>query len=364
MPVDPSIFNNVKTYQDYANQQRQLDAANQSAQLDAISKQSQIANMLIGSSVDQPSYDLARAKLQRFGIDTSQFPEQFDTNIVSMARYGGATPTAQLNALITQQRLALDAGKATGDVTGFGYGGLRGGIPTPTITNQSGALTSKADQMTALFGGQELGEPPPAEAIYVQRPQMPQRSYGETDAAYNARPDVIAAKKRAEIQTESAIAGEQALSPIDQIKAINEKAFDAPYMDNLSKLARISPFEAQRQKAMQMDLLRQARTDLAAPLAKQLGVNPTDRDFQASLDRIFDISSSKESRAAQLMSLEQRIIDRMATNPYAEKKDQRLDFPEQNGNTPKPGSVVTGDDGDYMFNGGNPADPNSWKKVR
>jgi hypothetical protein len=52
---------------------------------------------------------------------------------------------------------------------------------------------------------------------------------------------------------------------------------------------------------------------LAAPLAKQLGVNPTDKDFQASLDRIFDINASKSSRAAQIEALSNRIKSRMRT---------------------------------------------------
>lgn len=58
------------------------------------------------------------------------------------------------------------------------------------------------------------------------------------------------------------------------------------------------------------DLLKQARIDLAAPLAKQLGVNPTDKDFQASLDRIFDMGTTQESRAAQIQELQNRINQR------------------------------------------------------
>ncbi len=59
--------------------------------------------------------------------------------------------------------------------------------------------------------------------------------------------------------------------------------------------------------ATNMDLLKQNRLELAAPLAKQLGVNPTDKDFQASLDRIFDANASRESREAQIRNLIRRV---------------------------------------------------------
>jgi len=61
------------------------------------------------------------------------------------------------------------------------------------------------------------------------------------------------------------------------------------------------------QAATNMDLLKQNRLELAAPLAKQLGVNPTDKDFQATLNRIFDENASKESRDAQINNLIRRV---------------------------------------------------------
>jgi len=61
------------------------------------------------------------------------------------------------------------------------------------------------------------------------------------------------------------------------------------------------------QAATNMDLLKQNRLELAAPLAKQLGVSPTDKDFQATLNRIFDENASKESRDAQINNLIRRV---------------------------------------------------------
>jgi hypothetical protein len=161
-------------------------------------------------------------------------------------------------------------------------------------------------------------------------------------------PQIEAAKS----QATAALTGEKALSPIDQIRQINSRSFEYPFMGTVSKLSRASPFESGQEKAKQMDLLRQARTDLAAPLAKQLGVNPTDKDFLASLDRIFDISSSRESREAQINALESRIRGSLSNNPYSNLQNRVLPvplgavpqaMPAGAGSTPPPlgGNIVT-----------------------
>lgn len=125
-----------------------------------------------------------------------------------------------------------------------------------------------------------------------------------------------AAVENAKSAATEARSNDAALDPLTQLEAMNEKGFDMAFMDAPSKLARLSTDEQVRAKAQAMDLMRQARLDLAAPLAKQLGVNPTDKDFQASLDRIFDMNSTKQSRAAQIAALKGRIQAKRARNPY------------------------------------------------
>ena len=92
---------------------------------------------------------------------------------------------------------------------------------------------------------------------------------------------------------------------LQDMLAINEKTLDMPYAGTgiVQGGARMVNPEA----ATQMDLLKQNRLDLAAPLAKQLGVNPTDKDFQATLNRIFDENASKASRKAQIENLMKKI---------------------------------------------------------
>ena len=88
----------------------------------------------------------------------------------------------------------------------------------------------------------------------------------------------------------------------DELLSLNQGTIDAPYAEAFQPFLKVGGSD----KATKLDLMKQARLELAAPMAKQLGVNPTDKDFQASLDRIFDATASKKSRAAQINSLRKR----------------------------------------------------------
>jgi hypothetical protein len=104
---------------------------------------------------------------------------------------------------------------------------------------------------------------------------------------------------------------------------LNEGTIDAPYAGNAA--VKVATRVTSPNKTANMDLLQQNRLDIAAPLAKQLGVNPTDRDFQASLDRIVDTSSSKASRAAQLNQLISKIERKQGvqSNPLEQEMRKR-----------------------------------------
>lgn len=92
---------------------------------------------------------------------------------------------------------------------------------------------------------------------------------------------------------------------IEELQNLNDQSPTYAYADLQQPFRKAWPGTSPEEAAV--DLMRQARLDLAAPLAKQLGVNPTDKDFQASLDRIFDISATKESRQQQINALKRRI---------------------------------------------------------
>lgn len=107
-------------------------------------------------------------------------------------------------------------------------------------------------------------------------------------------------------RTQAYVAALEAAPLLKNLKDLNEGTIDSPYAGAFQPILKMTDSE----KAKNLDLMKQARLELAAPLAKQLGVNPTDKDFQASLDRIFDISSGKDSRAAQIKALTERVMSK------------------------------------------------------
>lgn len=88
---------------------------------------------------------------------------------------------------------------------------------------------------------------------------------------------------------------------IAKLYALNEQSPEGAYAESSQWIRHLTPGTSPEEKAV--DLMLQARLDLAAPLAKELGVNPTDKDFQATLDRIFNMDSTQESRREQIKSL-------------------------------------------------------------
>lgn len=168
--------------------------------------------------------------------------------------------------------------------------------------------------------------------------------YGETmggkraEAEMNPKiaADTEAAKTIATANANSQTADNQAIPVIDQLRKFNADSFEMPYADAVSPLLRVLPSKNIQAKLTNMDLLKQARLDLAAPLAKQLGVNPTDKDFQASLDRIFNTDASQESRAAQIDALESRIRLRQKARAGGQADtaiDPRVKIAKDNGYT-------------------------------
>jgi hypothetical protein len=97
---------------------------------------------------------------------------------------------------------------------------------------------------------------------------------------------------------------------------LNKMTVRGPYAGN--KVGTAATRMLLPEAATAMDLLKQSRLDLAAPLAKQLGVNPTDKDFQASLDRIFDADATRFSRDLQIKNLISKIERRQQLEPSVE----------------------------------------------
>jgi hypothetical protein len=116
------------------------------------------------------------------------------------------------------------------------------------------------------------------------------------------------ASRKADLDKEVA-SSEKVLPIIEELRALNESSPSIAYAGKTQWLRRLYPGTSPEEAAV--DLMRQARLDLASPLAKELGVNPTDKDFQASLDRIFDIEATKDSRGNQIDALYNRKVSRI-----------------------------------------------------
>lgn len=249
---------------------------------------------LLNRAVDEPSYQQAKEIARQMGMDLTGVPENLDPIWVAN------------NKRILQQ--GLDDMPASVKEYNF-YNNLNRDEQERYLQmKRANPYINLGDTMTQI-------SPITKEPVssYPINPKISDRP------DYQAEVEFAKAKARELGETEGK---SQAMdvgvdSAIDKLREYNNNTFDMAYADNpvVRGVSRMSTDEEMQTKSKNMDLLKQARLELAAPLAKQLGVNPTDKDFQASLDRIFDTNSTKESRAAQIEALAQRIEAKKGNSP-------------------------------------------------
>lgn len=181
------------------------------------------------------------------------------------------------------------------------------------VTYQSGVgVTPMQGTLGSLFATENSKAQGRQQAEFDYAGPIESQKLG-TQLQYEPMIEAEKARQKAAVDTETSrntesLSNEKVLPIIDELKLLNERSPSIAYAGKTQFFRRLAPGTSPAESAV--DLMKQARLDLAAPLAKQLGVNPTDKDFQASLDRIFDIEASKESRQAQINALEQRIKTR------------------------------------------------------
>ncbi len=288
----------------------------------------QLAPILSGQSI---------AAYARPGGAEPQTPEETQQQqLAQLSNLGTPEATAilsNLSPLSVKPLTNLERLKAEADIAetraktkyyGSGGGATAGG----------GATGQLAMMIKTAYA--QRGEPiDDAQAIYLAQTGM--RQGQQMDSAGGVAPIAGAITAKADLKTGEKAAEEAAITAaiapreletkrsaayvgaleaaplLKTLSDLNEGTIDAPYADAFQPALKMSGSE----KATKLDLMKQARLELAAPLAKQLGVNPTDKDFQASLDRIFDIKSSKPSRAAQIQALTARVMSK--PNLYSTK---------------------------------------------
>lgn len=144
------------------------------------------------------------------------------------------------------------------------------------------------------------------------------RQTGENISNLEYAPQIEAAKITAAADATQNRSDAQAMPILEDMLKNNESTFDAPYLTTLQGPAKIA---GNKQQTTAFDLMKQNRLNLAAPLAKALGVNPTDKDFQATLERIVDVNATKQSREAQIKNLMMQIERRKSSNPQGDNQE-------------------------------------------
>lgn len=135
----------------------QLDL--QSTQLANAKAHAQAVGQLLGSAVDQPTYDAAKSQATKLGIDVSDEPAQYDPDHVKSLQMGALDAAQkidlaqkQLQMSLNQQKLGIDqqnaAEKLRHDKASEGIAATR---PLVTYLNGAGAFADPA--VTAKLGG-------------------------------------------------------------------------------------------------------------------------------------------------------------------------------------------------------------------
>jgi len=200
--------------------------------------------------------------------------------------------------------------------------------PSVPLTPQENARALRAQQNMDLMSGEGMTPDQMQDALAIENamPDMQTNQAIDPREYFSAPLDMGRAGKQMETEFDKNVAMEWAKADIAQKKSIekekfddilrqmnavsligemicdNRKTIDMPFAEAVNMPARFFASD----QADAMDRVKQGQLELAAPLAKSLGVNPTDKDFEASLQRIVNLNSTKKGREEQLQTLLKR----------------------------------------------------------
>ncbi len=282
--------------------QRQLNAA-EVAEANDPKALGQSGFMKMARGVEPSPQEQAAMQLMdaqnRVKVTTDKFGNQIRNDSIfdmisapQMPARGGGDPMMKHHAAVNQRQTQIGANPNANDIqpVDMNEGDVLAAIKnTPRITNE-------AEKMRY---GQMLDEQSLARNEQVKA-------------------DIALSKKQQEESREQQKADADTLPILQDMLKYNSGTLDIPYAGALQPLIRLQD----QGKAENMALLKQAQLGLAAPLAKQLGVNPTDKDFQNTLDQIFNENESKATREKQLKTLIRRIEQRQGKyDPNRQKQE-------------------------------------------
>jgi hypothetical protein len=222
--------------------------------------------------------------------------------IAKASQVGGGNVPAPLQLANEYQR-RLEAGDTHGAnlIMQFAKANPDKALALNPVTGAYEPLAGVVESM-AEFEGAKAGAKQNAQNV-SDLAYKPNIASGVENAQLNQKllmePQINTANEIAKSETGKAVADKASIPILNRMLTLNQQTIDSRNPNLVQPFTQAVDSKA----ATALDLLQQERLNLAAPLAKQLGVNPTDKDFQASLDRIFNVNSTKSSREAQIQNL-------------------------------------------------------------
>lgn len=160
-------------------------------ELSLMKQKNDMAIQLLGTVVDQSSYDKAKATAMAQGLDVSRFPDVYDPQVVQQAKFGVISNAQALSAQMQRLGIQADLARATGDPGLIRQAAENAGLmgssaPAQNMQNTQDPLAefdAARDQFEAQNGVSPASKNPPS----LSTSNIPVKDPYEGTSAYNAR---------------------------------------------------------------------------------------------------------------------------------------------------------------------------------
>lgn len=288
-------------------------------------------------------------------VTSAPLPDTFAGGVAPM----GAMSDAQFDAIpaaplpVSGGPLNVGMLQPTGDPGMDAYrakmfeqnGAMQDNLPTVPAGGFDTGLVAPPEARTPITVPPELANNPNAAQEYLNAAAKAQATMplevAKAAATETAKAQAEAGVKKAQTDKTNSLALPILYKMLEQ----NDTAPQMPYSDLAQPVTRFADPKA----ANSLELMKQNRLDLAAPLAKELGVNPTDKDFQASLDRIVDLNADPRGRALLIQQLINKTERKLGVQETKFENKEKTPLPKIEGkrvrqkSTGKTGQIINGE---------------------
>lgn len=291
--------------------QAEIDAAKQK-QLQDIMNDPEKVSMMIGSKYNADPSSVTPDEMAAF-----KTAQQVLSSKNMQDQYGNVRPAYTPITLGAMQPTQQEQPQTVADVL----------LPPPVIgQKQEVPATEFTQKPKEQPRGSGVGQT--AEEILrqqgIEKPKKPEKmdfasaeQYKADIASYN---DALKSKREELFKTQqeakqTAFDNKKTSDIIDKMIGYNKGTLSTSYAGSMQPVTRVVNAKA----AENMALLKQGRLRIAAPLAKQLGVNPTDSDFQNTLNQIFNENEDRATREKMLVAAKDMINGSITKEEFYEK---------------------------------------------